>query len=136
MSSVQEMNKPENAVVEEEPKQAGPAEIRRTYLPAVDIVDNESETLLFCDMPGVDRSNVDISVENGVLTVKGVAHIEDFAEKSLVYSEYGVGNYERAFSLADDVDRENISASIKDGVLTVRVPKAKPVSRKVTVSLG
>lgn len=136
MSSVQEMNTSENAVSRDEPKQAERVESRRTYMPAVDIVDNEAETLLFCDMPGVDQSSVDISVENSVLTVKGTAHIEDFAEKSLVYSEYGVGDYERSFTLTDDIDRENISASIKDGVLKVRIPKAKPVSKKISVSLG
>lgn len=136
MSSVQEMNTSENAIAREEPKQAERVEPCRTYLPAVDIVGNETETLLFYDMPGVAQPNVEISVENNVLTVKGSARIEDFAGRSLVYSEYGVGDYARSFTLSDDVDRENISASIKDGVLKVSIPKAKNVSKKISVSLG
>lgn len=109
------------------------AEPERAYVPAVDIVDAEKETVLVIDMPGVEDKNVDLTVEKNILTIHAKPAPEAFEGKTLVYSEYGVGDYRRSFSLSDEVDRDGITASIKDGVLEVRLPKSTPVTKKIAV---
>lgn len=107
---------------------------RRSYFPAVDIVDGGSESLLVVDLPGVQEGDLDISLEKNVLTVRAKQSVQHPEGKRLVYSEYGVGNYERSFSLSDEIDRESISASLKDGVLQIKLSKSAPVSKKINVS--
>lgn len=105
----------------------------RAYIPAVDIVDNDNETLLVLDMPGVNQGNIDLTLEKSVLTIEAKPAAEAFEGKNLVYSEYGVGDFRRAFSLSEDIDRDNITASLKDGVLTVKLIKTAPVTKKISV---
>lgn len=107
---------------------------RRAYVPAVDIVDAGDEIHLIADVPGVPEGAVDLNLEKNVLTLVAVPSDGVVAGKKLVYSEYGVGEYRRSFSLSDDIDKENIAASLKDGVLRIRLPKTAPVSRKINVS--
>lgn len=107
---------------------------RRAYVPAVDIVDAGNEIHLIADVPGVPEGAVDLNLEKSVLTLVAVPSDGVVAGKKLVYSEYGVGEYRRSFSLSDDIDKENIVASLKDGVLRIRLPKTAPVSRKINVS--
>lgn len=121
---------PESQVQQTEARQAAS---QPTYLPAVDIIDGKDETILITDMPGVDQSGLEISIEKSVLTIKGTPKEQKYEGKGLVYSEYGVGDYERSFTLSEDVDRDHVSASIKDGVLKVKLPKAAPVTRKIAV---
>lgn len=106
---------------------------RRSYLPAVDIVDNESETVLLLDMPGVAESDVEIVVEKNILSIKASQGDLRFDGYDLVYSEYGIGDYYRSFSLAESVDRDGIAASMKNGVLRVKLPKSVPVTKKIQV---
>lgn len=107
---------------------------RRIYMPAVDVIENEKESVLFADMPGVDQANIDITIEKSVLTIKGKPTYPEFSGYEPVYSEYGIGDFERSFTLSDAVDKDNISATIKDGVLTLRLPKASPKTRKISVA--
>ena len=107
---------------------------RRTFIPAVDIIDGESDTVLVLDVPGVVCDGVDISIEKNIMTIKATPEEKDQKCDKLVYSEYRVGNYQRSFSLSDEVDQENVTASVKDGVLRVKLPKAAPVTKKVNVS--
>lgn len=126
-----------NEVVKSEAEKevaASRVESRRVYAPAVDIVESESEVLLVADMPGVASGDVTVSLERSVLTVKGKAKAEDASGKTLIRSEYGVGDFERSFTLSDDIDKEQIAAEMKDGVLRVRLPKAAQVCKKITVT--
>lgn len=109
------------------------AQSRRSYAPTVDIIDAKDATTLVLDLPGVDEKNVDISVEKNILTIKGRQADPGFEQKSLVYSEYGTGDYHRTFVLSEDVDKDGIGATLKDGVLRVRLPKAQQVTKKITV---
>lgn len=109
------------------------AEPGRAYIPAVDIVDNDADTLLVLDMPGVNQDNIDLTLEKNILTIEAKPAEMTFEGKTLVYSEYGVGDFRRAFSLSEDIDRDNITASLKDGVLTVKLTKTAPVTKKITV---
>lgn len=107
---------------------------RRAYVPAVDLIDGESEVNLVVDVPGVPQGGVDLTVEKNILTVTAIPADGVIAGKKLVYSEYGVGEYRRSFALADEIDRDNISATLKDGVLRITLPKSAPVTKKINVA--
>lgn len=116
------------------PRQAANQE--RAWVPAVDIREEEQRFVLSADIPGVDRANVDVTLENGVLTIKGERHAEkqetgeDFHRRERVH-----GTFLRQFSLPDTVNADSINATVKDGVLVIEIPKhAKPEPRKITVA--
>jgi HSP20 family molecular chaperone IbpA len=106
----------------------------RAYIPRADIYETENELVIVADMPGVDQSSLDLTLEKNVLNIKGYIEPLAPANYSLAYAEYEVGDYERSFTLSDSIDKDNISANVKDGVLHVYLPKAGPAkSRKIAV---
>jgi HSP20 family protein len=108
----------------------------RDWMPAVDIREEDGRYLLTADIPGVDRKNVEITLEEGVLTVKGERNTEtDVAEEGYRRRERTYGTFMRQFTLPDTVDAGNISAAVQDGVLEIEIPKQdKPEPRRITVS--
>lgn len=117
-----------------EPVAAKKEEPARVYMPAVDIVENSDGTTLVIDMPGVNDAEVELTLEKNVLTIEAHPAAQSVNGKELVYSEYGVGDFKRSFSLTDDIDRDNIAANLKDGVLTVTMKKVAPLCKKITVA--
>ncbi len=116
---------------------AQPMERRQVYIPATDIYERDDAVVLVADMPGVSESGVEVHLENDVLTLRG--RVETAREEGLdeLYSEYGDGEYERVFTLSNDIDRNKIQARIKHGVLRVVLPKAEQVRpRRITVQAG
>lgn len=109
---------------------------RRTYAPAVDLIENDSALFLIADIPGVPEGKVDLSIEKNILTLVAVPTEGVVAGKKPVYSEYGIGEYRRSFALAEEIDRDGISASLKNGVLRITLPKSAPVTKKISVSAG
>jgi HSP20 family protein len=110
---------------------------RRLYTPSVDIIERESDTLLLADMPGVDENGLDITVEKRSLTIYGKVDAEIPEKHTLVSSEYGIGDYQRSFTLSDEVDTEKIQATIKNGVLRLVLPKADSARiKKIPVTAG
>lgn len=106
----------------------------RIYTPAVDIIERKDDIVLLADMPGVDEKSVDISLEKNVLTIYGKVEAEIPEKHRLNISEYGIGDYQRAFTLTDEVDRDKIRASLKNGVLRLILPKAAALkTRKIEV---
>jgi HSP20 family protein len=106
----------------------------RTFSPAVDLRANEEEIVVSADLPGVEEKDVEISVEAGVLTIKGKRNYEGNS-KDKVWLGRNYGSFARSFTLPDTVDPERISAELANGVLTVRIaqqPRLKP--RKITIS--
>ncbi len=107
------------------------------WTPAVDIAEKEDYFLIKADLPGVDPKDIEVSMENGFLTVKGERENETKDEKD-GYSrvERSYGSFYRRFSLPDTADSENVSASSNKGVLQIKVAKvevAKP--KKITVDV-
>jgi len=104
------------------------------YRPRVDIYETEKELTLLADLPGVDPKDLEIDLRDDTLTILGTAEVED-EERRYILREYGVGNFQRQFTLSEVIDQEKISAKLTNGVLTLVLPKiekAKP--RKITIS--
>jgi len=107
-----------------------------SYTPRVDILETEDQLMLYADMPGVKPEDVDISYENGELTVYGRCAPRQ-EQANYLLQEYGVGDYYRAFSISEQIDSERISAELKHGVLTVHLPKSEAVKpRRISVKTG
>jgi len=109
-----------------------------TWAPAVDIYEGENELVVKADLPDVKPEDLDIRVENNILTIRGERTFEKKAEeKNYLRVERAYGSFARSFSLANTVNTEAIKADYKDGVLTLNVPKreeAKPKQIKVNVA--
>ena len=106
---------------------------RLAFVPRVDIYETDENIVVVADMPGVDESSVDITLEKNVLTINGYVEPVQPENYSLAYAEYRVGDYERSFTLSNEIDQDNIEATLKDGVLTLTMPKVGPTTKKIAV---
>ncbi len=108
----------------------------RTFLPATDIFETEDALNVVMEMPGVDKANLEVSLENDVLNVTGRIDLSKYEKLQPVYTEYNVGHYRRTFDVSSSrINRERIEAAVKDGVLTLTLPKseqAKP--RRISIA--
>jgi HSP20 family protein len=130
--SPQELQVQQKREVEKHRESTMPA---RTFLPPTDIFENTDALTIVMEMPGVDKKDLDVNVEDGVLSVEGRLDFSKYASMQPVYTEYNVGHYRRSFTLSSKIDQERISAEIKDGVLTLVLPKAEEAKpRKILVS--
>lgn len=107
-----------------------------TYLPDVDIIEHDDAFELHADIPGADPASINVNFEQGVLTIHAgrSAHASD---ADLVYAEFEPGDYERSFTVSDQIDAGKISAQYRNGVLILTLPKveaAKPRKIEVKVS--
>jgi HSP20 family protein len=96
----------------------------RAFLPTTDIYETEDALTVVLEMPGVDRDNIQVNVENGVLTVEGKINFGKYEGLQPIYSEYNIGPYRRSFRLSSRVDQDNIRAELRDGVVSLVLPKA------------
>lgn len=107
-----------------------------TYQPNVDICDRGTEVLLVADIPGARADGIDVSFEDGVLSVHASVPVRELPGRS-VHQEYGIGDYRRSFRLGDEFDASQITADYRRGVLTIHVPRLAAVRpRKVEVRSG
>jgi len=110
-------------------------EAQRTLTPPVDIFENKDGLVVVADLPGVEKSDLDIRVENNVLTMKAAAR--EIAPAEVQYREYQLLNFFRQFQLSETVDQDRIKAELKHGVLVLDLPKkeqAKP--RQIAVEVA
>jgi HSP20 family protein len=110
-----------------------------TWMPPVDIFQTlEHELVLRAELPDMSREDIDINIENFVLTIKGEKKAStDVKEEQYHHIERRYGTFSRSFSLPQTVDPSRVSAEYKNGVLTVRLPlreEAKPRSIKVDIA--
>ena len=114
----------------------GPTSGLRHWAPRVDVEETDKELLVKADLPGVDPKNVEITVENGMLTIRGEKKEDrDVSKKNYHCVERFVGSFQRVLPLPPGVDADKVTATSTNGVVTVSVPK-KPESqsRKFTVT--
>jgi len=96
----------------------------RFFVPATDVYETEKGLTLVVEMPGVSRDHLNVSLEEGVLSIEGRLDSSRYIGLDPVYTEYNVGHYARSFSLSDKIDQENIGAKLEDGVLTLTLPRS------------
>jgi len=114
----------------------GAANQEHAWQPAVDIREEESCYLITADVPGVNSKDIDVTLEDGVLSIKGERNTEkEVSEAGYRRRERTHGTFLRQFTLPDTVNANSISAAARDGVLEVTIPKQeKPAAKKIAVS--
>lgn len=101
------------------------------WAPAVDIAEDENAITIKADLPEVDKKDIHVSVENGMLTIRGERKREKEEKKKNYHRvERSYGSYERSFSLPESVDKGKIGAECKNGVLTLTLPKRAEAKSK------
>ena len=113
----------------------GSSIVTSRWIPAVDIREENDRFLITADVPGVDVKDIDVTMENGMLTIKGERKLEaERSQNGYRRVERAHGTFYRRFSLPDYADSEKISANCKNGVLEVSVPKVETVKpRRIEV---
>jgi HSP20 family molecular chaperone IbpA len=128
----------EQEVVLQQKKELAPAEERteaaKFYSPYTDIHETTDAVIVTMEVPGVDRSAIDIRLEKSVLTVTGNIDSRKYEDLVPIYSEYNIGNFIRSFTVSTKIASDGIVASVADGVLTVRLPKAaEAMARRIEI---
>jgi len=98
------------------------------WSPAVDVAEDEKEYLITADLPEVEKDDVNVKVDKGVLTISGERHHESEEEdkkKKFHRVERSYGRYTRSFRLPEEVDADKVDAQFKNGVLKVHLPKGE-----------
>jgi HSP20 family protein len=109
-------------------------EAGKFFSPYTDIHETEKAVVVSMEIPGVDKSSIDIRLDKGVLTVKGAIDGTKYETLRPIYSEYNVGNFVRTFTVSTKIDSSAISAAVADGVLTLELPKAaEAVAKRISV---
>jgi HSP20 family protein len=120
-----------------EPFEHSARNITNTVWPSVDISEHKEYYTIHADLPGLEKNDISIHVENGVLTIDGEKKNTTEREKDKYYHfERNVGAFRRSFTLPENVDAENVDARYKNGVLELTLqkkPEAKPKSVEVKV---
>ena len=96
--------------------------------PRVDINDSENEVKIVAELPGMDQKDIDISVTDGLLTIKGEKQSET---NGTLYTERWHGQFQRSLPLGPDVDPDQVNAEMKNGMLTVTAKKRPEAQRQV-----
>jgi HSP20 family molecular chaperone IbpA len=122
MASRQELQVQRKRELERKDETTIPA---RTFMPTADIYETPDALTVVLEMPGVDRSNVDVRVEEGVLKVEGRIDLAKYQELQPLYTEYNIGHYARTFQISSKIDQSRIAAEMKDGVLSLKLPKVE-----------
>lgn len=103
--------------------------------PLVDIYENDDEILLYVDMPGVDKKDIAVEIDNGQLALSGLRKVETTG--SAQWEEFGDVEFQRTFSVPQTIDMEKVNAELKDGVLHLHLVKseaAKPRQIEIKVA--
>ena len=102
----------------------------KVYVPEVDIFEQEDALIVKADMPGVEKSDVEVNLEDGILTIEGKINPKEYDNLRTLYSEYHVGHYRRQFTLGELIDQQKIEAKMENGTLNLTLPKAEKARPK------
>ena len=107
----------------------------RSWHPAVDVYENDEHIMIKAELPGIEKKDIDIDVNDRVLTLKGERSFDNEVKEDKFYRRERVfGNFTRSFALPPNVDSAKIEADFKDGVLSITVPKPESEQpKKITV---
>lgn len=108
------------------------------WIPLVDLYETEQDVILKAELPGVDAKDVEVSIHDGMLYLKGERkHESEVKEENYRHVERTYGSFSRTFALPASVDAEKVKAEFKDGILTLTMPKreeAKPKKIKISAA--
>jgi len=105
--------------------------VSRSWMPRMDIVEDKDGYRLVADLPGMNKDDINITYEDGVLTVTGERKVvEEQKEESYHLNERVYGKFTRSFSIGGALQADKIHAAFKDGVLTIHLPKAEEAKPK------
>jgi HSP20 family protein len=103
-------------------------------VPSIDVTENDKEIFVTAELPGLERKDVDISVEGDTLTIRGEKKTESEEKDKHVVSERRYGVFLRMLQLPPGIDSSKIDATMQNGILTLRIPKpAQSQARKIEV---
>jgi HSP20 family protein len=107
-----------------------------SFVPPIDVVESEDSIVVKADLPGLSREDVQVSIEEGVLSIRGKREEKhEVKENGFVHVERAVGQFSRSVTLPFEVDHEKVKASFHEGVLTVEAPKsAAALPRTIEIS--
>jgi HSP20 family protein len=105
------------------PQRKDESQLNTWFTPLVDIIETGDEFVFQADLPGVNPDDLDVSFQNGVLSIEG--KVQPRPSRSYTWQEYGYGHFYRQFSINTPVDADAIKAGLKNGVLELHVPKAE-----------
>lgn len=112
--------------------------IETTWRPVADISETKKDYVIKAELPEVEKKDVHVAIENGMLTISGERHMEKESDDETQHRvERFYGTFSRSFALPSDIDEKKISAESKDGVLKVHIPKvkmAKPKQIEISVN--
>jgi HSP20 family protein len=107
----------------------------RSFLPTTDIYETDEALTVVMEIPGVEKKDVDVALENDVLRVEGRIDFSKYEGLEPLHTEYNVGHFARAFTLPRKIDQQQIGAQVEDGVLTLTLRKAKEAQpRRIAIS--
>lgn len=124
------------STLEKQPDQASAERTRggHFYRPNVDIIEQKDELVLLADMPGVKPGDIEISFEDGEISVHGRVTSRYTGAKDFLLTEFGIGDYYRTFRVSEQIDSTKIHAEYNNGVLTLHLPKVEQLKpRKIAV---
>jgi HSP20 family protein len=105
------------------------------YIPPADIYETDDALTVILEVPGVEKKNVNINLENDVLKIDAQIDFAKYEGYEPVYTEYNVGHFQRAFTLSSKIDQDKITAEFNDGVLTLTLKKSKEATpRRISLS--
>ena len=122
MASTQELHVQKKREHEAKEESTIPA---RIFMPNADIYETPGNLQVVLEMPGIEKNNIDIRVEHGVLQVQGRLDLSKYSGLQPLYTEYNVGHYARIFQISSKIDQSKIAAEMKDGVLSLTLPKVE-----------
>ena len=107
----------------------------RYYVQNTDIYETDDALTVVMEIPGVEKKDVDVNIENDVLRVEGRLDFTKYEGLEPLYTEYNVGHFARAFTLSNKIDQQQIAAELNDGVLTLTLKKVKEaIPRKIAIN--
>ena len=96
----------------------------------MDFFENNDQITIVAEMPGVQVEGIDVSLEDDLLTIRGMRQADELPETRTLLQEFETGQYLRRFTVAEIIDQDNVQASLKDGLLTVILSKKAPAKPK------
>ena len=99
------------------------------WAPSLDVSETEKEIIVSAELPGMEEKDVDVSIQNGVLTIKGEKK-EEKEGKNVYRMERRYGAFQRSVEIPSEIDKDKAEASYKNGVLTVKLPKTKAAQQE------